>query len=99
MSANGNSVSASVAGQPGRSAFFLFFDSQGVFIEAANNPYKDVGNAGIPALDFLAGKGIKVLVAESFGPKIVEVMRDKGIRPVEFKENAGAAVSKALKFK
>jgi len=99
VAANGNTVSAAVGNQPGRSPFFLLFDKQGVFVEAANNPYKDAGNAGIPTLDFLASKGIKVLVAESYGPKIVEVMKEKGIRPVEFRGSVKDAVKKALELK
>jgi predicted Fe-Mo cluster-binding NifX family protein len=99
VAANGNTISASVGSQPGRSPFFLFFDKQGTFVEAVNNPYKDAGNAGIPTLDFLASKGIKVLVAESYGPKIVEVMKEKGIRPVEFKGSAKDAVKKALELR
>jgi len=99
VAANGNNVAAAVGNQPGRSPFFLLFDKQGGLVETANNPYKDAGNAGIPALDFLANKGIKVLVAESFGPKIVEVMKEKGMRPVEFKGSAKDAVKKALELK
>lgn len=96
IAASGKLVSDSVSTQAGRSPFFLFFDNQGSFVEAVANPYKDAANAGIPTLDFLASKGVKVLVAESFGPKIVEVMKDKGIRPVEFKGSAKDAVMKAL---
>ena len=92
-------VSAPVSSQAGRSPFFLLFDKQGNFVEAVGNPYKDAGNAGIPTLDFLASRGIKVLVAESYGPKIVEVMKDKGIRSVEFKGSAKDAIKKALELK
>ena len=99
VAANGNTVAASVGNQPGRSPFFLLFDGRGAFVEAASNPYKDARNAGIPTLDFLAGKGIKVVVAESFGPRIVEVMKDRGMRPVEFKGGAKDAVKKALELK
>ena len=99
VAANGNTVSAAVANQPGRSPFFLFFDKKGAFVEAVSNPYKDSGNAGIPTLELLAGKGIKVLVAGSFGGRIVEVMKEKGIRPVEFKGSAKDAVKKALDAK
>jgi predicted Fe-Mo cluster-binding NifX family protein len=99
VAANGNTVSASVGNQLGRSPYFLLFDAQGAFLEAANNPNKDAGNAGIPTVDFLASKGIKVVVAERYGPRIVEVMKDKGIRPVEFKGNAKDAVKKALEVK
>ncbi len=99
VAAGGNTVSAPVGSQPGRSPFFLLFDAKGTLLEAASNQYQHAGSAGIPALDFLAGKGIKVVVAESFGPKIVEVMKDKGMRPVEFKGSARDAVKKALDFK
>jgi predicted Fe-Mo cluster-binding NifX family protein len=96
IAASGKLISDSVSAQAGRSPFFLFFDNQGSLVEAVTNPYKDAANAGIPTLDFLASKGIKVLVAESFGPKIIEVMKDKGIRPVEFKGSVRDAVKKAL---
>lgn len=99
VAASGKTPSATVSSQAGRSAFFLLFDKQGKFIEAVDNPYKDAGTAGIPVLDFLAGKGVRVLVAEGFGAKIVGVMKDKGMRPVEFKGAANDAVRKALKAK
>jgi predicted Fe-Mo cluster-binding NifX family protein len=96
VAANGKTASAAVSSQAGRSPFFLLFDKQGRFVEAVSNPYKDSGNAGIPALDFLAGKGVKVVVAEGFGSKIVEEMKSRGMRPVEFRGNATGAVTKAL---
>ena len=89
-------AAASVSSQAGRSPFFLLFDKQGTLVEAVANPYKDAGNAGIPTLDFLAGRGVTVLVAEGFGSRIVEVMKSKGMRPVEFKGNAKDAIKKAL---
>jgi predicted Fe-Mo cluster-binding NifX family protein len=94
----GDTPAAAVGSQAGRSPFFLLFDKQGAFLEAVKNPYKDSANAGISALDLLASRGVKVLVAESFGPRIVEVMREKGIRPVEFKGSAKDAVQNILKL-
>ena len=99
VAANDKTISASVSSQAGRSPFFLLFDKQGTLVEAVGNPYKDAGNAGIPTLDFLAGKGVKVVVAEGFGSRIVEVMKGKGMRAVEFKGNAKDALKKALAFK
>jgi predicted Fe-Mo cluster-binding NifX family protein len=99
VAAGSKIASGMVSPQAGRSPFFLLFDRQGTFVEAVDNPYKDAGNAGIPTLDFLAGKGVKVLVAEGFGSRIVEVMKSKGMRPVEFKGNARDAVRKALELK
>ena len=99
VAANGNTASAAVGNQLGRSPFFLLFDNQGRLVEAATNANKDPGNAGIAAVDFLASKGTKVVVAETFGPKIVEVMKDKGMRPLEFRGSAQDAAKKALALK
>lgn len=99
VAANDKTASASVSSQAGRSPFFLMFDKKGILVEAMDNPYKDAGNAGISALDFLAGKDVKVLVAEGFGSRIVEVMKSKGMRAVEFKGSAKDAVKKAMDFK
>jgi predicted Fe-Mo cluster-binding NifX family protein len=92
VAARGKAPSALVSSQAGRSPFFLFFDKKGTFMEAVDNPYKDAGSAGISALEFLASKGVAVLVAEGYGPRIVEIMKSKGIRPVEFKGIAADAV-------
>ena len=78
VAANGNAPSAAVSSQAGRSPYFLLFDKQGAFVAAVDNPYKDAANAGIPAIDFLAGKGAKVVVAEGFGAKIAEDMKSEG---------------------
>ena len=99
VAASGNTVSASVGNQPGPSPYFLFFDKQGVFVEAVNNHYKDADSPGPPVLDFLASKGIKVLVAGWFGPQIVETMKGKGMRQVVFSGSAKDAVKKALELK
>lgn len=99
IAATGKTFSDSVANQAGRSDFFLIVDKQGALVEAVENPYKDAGNAGISMVDFLAGKGANIIVAEGFGPRIVGVMKDKGIRAVEFKGSARDAVRKALDLK
>ncbi len=94
VAANGSTPSASVTGQPGRAPYFLFFDTQGRFLGAQENPYRDTGGAGISTVEFLARKGISTLVAESFGPRIVEILKEKAIRPVEFRGNAADAAKK-----
>jgi predicted Fe-Mo cluster-binding NifX family protein len=99
VAASDRTASAPVSSQAGRSPYFLLFDKQGRFIEAVSNPYKDAANAGIPTLDFLASKGVKVVVSEGFGSKIVGEMKSKGMRPVEFKGNAKDAAAKALASK
>jgi predicted Fe-Mo cluster-binding NifX family protein len=96
VAASGKTPSALVGSQPGRAPYFLFFDKQGTFVEAVDNPYKDAGSAGISTVDFLAGKGVSDLVAEGYGPRIVEVMKGKGIRAVTFTGTAADSVKKLL---
>jgi predicted Fe-Mo cluster-binding NifX family protein len=84
-----------VSAQAGRSPYLLFFDAKGTLLEAVPNPYMDSGNAGIPTVDLVASKGATVLVAGGFGGRIVDVMKGKGVRPVEFKGSAKDAAIKA----
>jgi predicted Fe-Mo cluster-binding NifX family protein len=92
VAANGESPAALVSSQAGPAPFILFFDADGKFIEALANPGKD----GLAVASFLAEKGAKTVVAEGFGPKIVEVMKGKGIKAVSFKGSAADAVKKVL---
>ena len=99
VAANGQTPEASVSAQAGRAPFFLFFDENGKLAEAITNPAKDSQNSGIAVADFLAGKGVTVVVAEAYGPQIVQVMKSKRIRAVSFKGSVEEAVKKVLQSK
>ena len=96
VAANGQTPAASISAQAGRAPFFLFFDENGKLIETIANPAKNSQNSGIAVADFLAGKGVTVVVAEEFGNRIVEVMKGKGIRAIAFKGSIAEAVKKVL---
>ena len=87
---------AAVSGQAGRSSFFLLFDEKGRFLEAIGNPYTEAKSRGIAVADFLAAKGVTAVVAGSFGDRITEGMKNKGIRALTFKGKAADAVKKIL---
>ena len=102
VAAEGNTPAAKVSTQAGFGPFLLVFDKDGSFIEALKNPAQGGGMAqggGIAVVDFLADRGVKVIVAEMFGNRIMEVMKGKGIRPVTFKGNAAEAVKSVLQSK
>jgi predicted Fe-Mo cluster-binding NifX family protein len=99
VAASGRDPSAAVSSQPGRAPYFLFFDTQGGFVEAVGNPFKDAGGAGVSTVEFLASKGVTVLVAAGYGPRIVEVMKGKGIRAVTFTGTAADAVKMVVSAK
>ena len=98
VSASDKTPAASVSKQAGPSPFFQIFDGKGKLIETIANPFKE-GGGGIAVADFLAGKGVTIVVAEGFGDKIVQVMKDKGMKAVAFKGSVEEAVKKVLQSK
>ena len=99
VAANDKVPTATVSGQPAPAPYFLFFDQKGKLLEAVQNPYKDADRAGPSVVGFLAGKGITLVVAGGFGPKIVDDMKAKGMTPVSFNGSAQDAVKKVLQSK
>ncbi len=100
VASDGKTLSSAVGSVAARSSSYLIFDGNGKFVEAINNPYKEVGGgAGPLVVNFLAQKGINVITAQSFGKKMVDAMTAKGIVHFEFKGNADDAVRKYLKQK
>jgi predicted Fe-Mo cluster-binding NifX family protein len=98
VAANDKTPAALVSKQAGPSPFFQIFDGKGKLIETIANPYKE-GGGGIAVADFLAGKGVTIVVAQGFGDKIVQVMKGKGIKAVAFKGSVEEAVKKVLQSK
>jgi predicted Fe-Mo cluster-binding NifX family protein len=88
-----------VSTQAGGAAFFLIFDKKGKLIETLANPEKDAASPGTAIVHFLVGKKATTVVAEGFGPKIVETMKGKGIKVVAFKGSVEEAVKKILQSK
>ena len=99
VAGNDKMPTSAVSSQAGKANYYLFFDGKGKLIEALENPYKDRDGAGKLVVDFLAGKGVTVVVAEGFGGPIVDVLKGKGIKPVTFKGSIEGAVKKVLESK
>jgi predicted Fe-Mo cluster-binding NifX family protein len=98
VASDGKTTTASnVSNLAGRSPYFLIFDGSGKLIETVENPYKDArGGAGLSVVNLLAQKGVKTIVADTFGPRMVDAMKDKGIRHLAFKGNVNDAAKKVL---
>jgi len=81
----------------GRSPYYLMFDSTGKLAEVIENPYKNArGGAGPSTANFLAEKGVTIVIAETFGGKMINAMKRKGMTHFEFKGIANDAVKKVL---
>ena len=84
----------------GRSPYYIIFDSTGTLIEVIENPYKDVrGGAGPSTANFLAEKGVTIVIAGTYGGKMINAMKSKGMTYFEFKGIATDAVKKVLNSK
>jgi predicted Fe-Mo cluster-binding NifX family protein len=89
---------ANVSSQAARCAYYMIFDSKGKLMDVIDNPYKEAsGGAGTSAANFLGNKGVTIVVAESFGNKMINAMKSKGIKYTEFKGIAGDAVKEVIK--
>jgi len=97
VASRGRTPSDPVGSVAARSPYFLFFDTEGAFLKAVENPHADVGGgAGGLVADFMGEKGVRTLVAGNFGKNIKADLDGKGIRYVEFSGSVEEAV-KALR--
>ena len=78
VASNSKETAAPIGGKADTCPCYLIFDGTGELIEAVDNPYKDVeSGAGSQTAGFLANKGVTVVIAETFGGKMIEAMRNK----------------------
>jgi predicted Fe-Mo cluster-binding NifX family protein len=96
VAASGSDPGAAVNAQAALSPYFLVFNQKGKLLEALVNPYKDGDNPGPDIVNYLTGKGVTVVIAGNFGPKILNVMKAKKVWPIPFTSSAEAAVKKVL---
>ena len=100
VASNNKNTTSNVAAMAGRSPYYLIFDSTGKLAEVIENPYKDSrGGAGPSTANFLAEKGVTIVIAETFGGKMINAMKSKGMTHFEFKGIANDAVKKVLTSK
>ncbi len=93
VAAEGETAEASVSSQSARSPYFLLFDDRGVLVEAVANPFREVQRgAGPQVADFLAAKGLRIIIAGEFGPRMINALQG---RQMEFRTAAGSAADAA----
>ena len=100
VASNNKESTSNVSSLAGRCPYYIIFDSTGKFVEVIENPYKDVrGGAGSSTADYLAEKRVTMVIAETFGGKMINAMKSKGITYYEFEGIASDAVKTILKSK
>ncbi|MBW1888322.1 MAG: hypothetical protein JRI52_08240 [Deltaproteobacteria bacterium] len=100
VASTGETTTASVSNLAARSPYYLIFDGTGKLIAVLSNPYKDVARgAGPSAANFLAAKSVTIVIAENFGAKMINILKGKLIRCVEFQGHVDEAVRKVVEVK
>jgi predicted Fe-Mo cluster-binding NifX family protein len=93
VAATGKAPSNPVAGVAARSPYFLLFDAGKAFLEAVENPHADSGGgAGNRVAEWMAERGVQVMVAGNFGRNLAADLEKRGIGRVEASGSSEAAV-------
>ena len=79
VASNGKDPESSISSEAGHCSYYLIFNSTGELIEVVGNPYKNAQRgAGQQTANFLANKGVTIVVAGNFGEKMIGVMKSNG---------------------
>ena len=97
VASSDKTTEASVSNKAAKCPYYLIFNSKGKLMEVVDNPYGDAsGGAGPSAANFLAKRGVTIIIAEDFGSKMVNTLKGKGIAHFEFKGSVDDAVKRTL---
>ncbi len=89
VATTGPGKTAAISQQAARSPFFLFFDGKGNFLEAVENPSKDLpGGAGQSTASLIAKKGATLIIAGNIGHKMKQALKEYQI---EYTKKTGVA--------
>ena len=81
-----------------RSQYYLLFSGTD-FVQVVNNPFLPRGGGSAPFIvDYLAQKGVGVVVAERFGFYMIEVMNRRGMKYFQFSGTAQEAAERVVNF-
>jgi len=79
VASDSKDAASAISSKAGKCPYYLIFNGMGELIEVLANPYKDAQRrAGQQTADFLADKGVTIVIAENFGDKMIGVMRNNG---------------------
>ncbi len=88
---------ASVSNKAAKCPYYFIFDSKGELTEVIDNPYGNANRgAGPSAANFLAQKGVTIVIAGNFGLKMINTLKNKSITHFEFKGRVDDAVKRVL---
>ncbi len=97
VASNSKDAASSISSKAGKCPYYLIFNGAGELIEVVENPYKDAQRgAGQQTANFLAGKGVTIVIAGNFGDKMIGVMKSNCIEFFQLEGVIKDAVVKVL---
>ncbi len=97
VASNSKDATSSISSKAGKCPYYLIFNSTGELMEVVGNPYKDAQRgAGQQTADFLADKGVTIVIAETFGDKMIGAMRSNSTDYFQLRGIVQDAVKKVL---
>jgi len=97
VASDGQTATAAVGSVAARSSSFLMFDGEEKFVEAISNPHQKArSGASSLVVNFLKQQGVNVFISHTFGGKMINALKAKGIIPFESEGRADDAVKKYL---
>jgi|GEM_PF-743135 len=81
ITAQGSDLNSPIDPRFGRAQYFLVFDPKDMKIEAVRNPKTEAAqNVGIESAQWLASKGVKILLTGHVGSKASQILHSAGIQ-------------------
>ena len=97
VASNGKDATASISNKAGQCPYYLIFNGTGEVIEVVDNPHTNtISGAGTQIANFLADKGVTLIIAKTFDEKMIEAMRSKSMDYFQLKGEVLDAVKTVL---
>ena len=98
VASTGKDENSEISPRPGRSRFYLLFDSQGHLLEVVSNPFsRGGGGAGFGVAKMLADKGVDIVVGGRFGENMQAVLAERSLTYYQMSGNVREALEALLK--
>jgi predicted Fe-Mo cluster-binding NifX family protein len=100
IASEGKTMDSSASDRAARCKYFLIFGLEGNLVEVIENPHRDaLFDAGPATVDLLAGKDVRLLVANRIGTRMMEALQKKKITRIKFTGTVEDALELALEKK
>lgn len=85
VASSGKDEKSEVSPVSGRAEYYLVFEDRKL-VKTIPNPFKTGGGGAGPAVvQMLSNEGVKKVISGSFGDKMIDAMREKGMKYEEIK--------------